>query len=104
MNRRQTYNAGDSGERHKARQAIDKDTPENARSAEDAGKNHGEPLPFRPNENVDNQKSAKSRKTPSHNNPVKETPIPGAQAVKEKKAHKANINEKANNADPKASG
>lgn len=104
MNHRQTDNAGGYDERHKARQAIDKDTPENAESHEDAEKNHGEPPPFRPNENVDNQKSAKSRKTPSHNNPVKKTPVPGAQVVKEKKAHKANINEKAKDADPKASG
>ncbi|WP_276232550.1 hypothetical protein [Salinicola salarius] len=102
---RETDNAeGSAKERQQAKKAMDKDTPDGAESRQAAGSHHEEPKPYRPDANVDNQKSAKSRHTPAHNDTVKETPVPGAQLAKEKKAHKANINEKADKADPKASG
>jgi hypothetical protein len=88
-------------ESDKARQAIQKDTPSNESGSQPG---HEEPKPYRPDENVDNQKSKHSRKEPGHNNSMDKTPVSGAQFVKEKKAHKDNIDKESDKADPKASG
>jgi hypothetical protein len=104
MNRQTDGSKGTETERQQAKKAMDKDTPDAAEGRKAAQSHHEEPTPYRPDENVDNQKSAKSRHTPHHNDTVKETPVPGAQLAKEKKAHKSNINDKADKADPKASG
>lgn len=90
-------------ETQKAKQLVDKDVPNADKNAEYKGSHQQEPRPFRPNENVDNQKSEKSRSVPSHNTSIKETPIQGAQLAKEKKSHKDDINKKADEADPKGS-
>ncbi len=90
-----------SQESDKARQAMQKDTPSNEHNSQPS---HEEPKPYRPDENVDNQKSTHSRKAPAHNNSMDKTPVSGAQFVKEKKAHKDNIDKESDKTDPKASG
>jgi len=90
-----------SQESDKARQAMQKDTPSNEPGSQPS---HEEPKPYLPDENVDNQKSKDSRKEPGHNNSMDETPVSGAQFVKEKKAHKDNIDKESDDTDPKASG
>lgn len=89
-------------EAQKAKQTIDKDTPHGA-DAQQKASQHEEPRPYRPDANVDNQKSEESRSEPGHNTSGKTTPIPGAQVVKEKRAHKNNIDQKSDEADPKGS-
>lgn len=93
-------------ESDKARQAMQKDTPSSeAGSQPNPGQSsHEEPKPYRPDENVDNQKSKHSRKEPGHNNAMDKTPVPGAQLTREKKAHKDNIDKESDNSNPKASG
>lgn len=108
MNRRNDTDQRSASESEKSKRAMSKDMPGGARkvSEKSGSKNASakEPEPYMKDENIDNQKSRKSRKTPGHNDTVKKASIPGAQLVKEKKAHKSNINEKADKADPKASG
>ncbi|MBP5981720.1 MAG: hypothetical protein KA748_16125 [Halomonas sp.] len=89
-------------EAQKAKQVMDKDTPRDADVPQKASQ-HEEPRPYRPDANVDNQKSEKSRSEPGHNTSGKTTPIPGAQVAKEKRAHKDNIDQKSDKADPKGS-
>lgn len=52
---------------------------------------------YRPDENVDNQKSPEGQVTPGHNSSIEQTPVKGWQA-KEKSSQKANINDKADEA------
>lgn len=96
-------NEKDTEKNQKARQLIDKDIPDVNESTGRKQPDDQEPQPFRPDENVDNQKSAKSRPTPSHNTSIKDTPIQGAQLAKEKRAHKKNIDKKSAQANPKGS-
>lgn len=100
MSRRSFERQKNGQEAQKAKQVIDQDTPVDESSMQ-AAQRHEQPQPFRPNENVDNQKAAKSRPQPSHNTSIKETPIRGAQLAKEKHAHKENIDKKSDEADPK---
>lgn len=93
---------GKASETQKAKNLIDKDMPSH-KSADHEGTHNQEPRPFRPDENVDNQKSEKSSSSPAHNTSINETPIQGAQLAKEKKAHKDNIDQKTDKADPKGS-
>lgn len=90
-------------EAQKAKQVVNKDTPLANDDGKQKASHHEEPRPYRPDENVDNQKSKKSRSEPGHNTSIKETPIPGAQVAKEKRAHKDNIVNKSDEADPKGS-
>lgn len=99
MNHKSTKNVNEA---HKAKNLVDKDMPNN-KSADREVSHDQEPQPFRPEENVDNQKSENSSSSPAHNTSIKETPIPGAQLAKEKKTHKENIDQKANESDPKGS-
>jgi len=89
---------------NKAKNTMDKDTPSSTETPSRKAADQEEPRPYRPDENVDNQKSEKSRKEPGHNSSIKEAPFPGAQVAKDKTAHKENIDEKSDKADPKASG
>ena len=101
MNHQSTDNK--SNETKKAEQLIDKDMPNVDENTDHKGAHHQEPKPFRPDENVDNQKAEGSPSSPAHNTSIKETPIPGAQLAKEKKMHKDNIDQKSAKADPKGS-
>lgn len=91
-----------SEEAQKAKQAMNKDTPRDADAPQKVSQ-HEEPRPYRPDANVDNQKNEESRSEPGHNTSGKAAPIPGAQVVKEKRAHKDNIDQKSDEADPKGS-
>lgn len=93
----------DTEKYQKARKLIDKDIPDDNKNTERKEPYGQEPQPFRPDENVDNQEAEKSRSAPSHNTSITETPIQGAQLAKEKKAHKDDIDKKADEADPKGS-
>lgn len=108
MNPRNDADQKSASESEKSRRAMSKDMPGGtgkvAERSDSKNTSPKEPEPYLKDENVDNQKSRKSRKTPGHNDTVKKTPVPGAQLAKEKKAHKDNINKKADEADPKASG
>ncbi|MCB8888148.1 hypothetical protein [Vreelandella malpeensis] len=88
-----------SDEASKAKKLVDRDTDSSAPSRK--GATSGAPAPYRPDENVDNQKKHSS--TPAHNTSMKSAPFPGAQVVKEKKAHKENIDRQSDEADPKGS-
>lgn len=90
-------------EAQKAKQVVDKDTSHDGADAAQKASDHEQPRPYRPDANVDNQKSEKSRSEPGHNTSGKVTPIPGAQLAKEKRAHKDNINKKSDEADPQGS-
>lgn len=103
MSRRSFERQKDSQEAQKAKHVIEKDTPVDESSMQEAPRNE-EPQPFRPNENVDNQKAAKSHSQPSHNTSIKETPIRGVQLAREKHAHKDNIDKKTEETDPKGRG
>ena len=89
-------------ERQKAKQLLDKDMPTDNQQAGHEGSHHEEPKPFRPDENVDNQKADKNS-SPSHNTSLEAAPFSGAQLAKEKKAHKDNIDKKTDEVDPKSS-
>ena len=89
-------------EAQKAKQVVDKDTPSDVDTSQKAS-HHEEPRPYRPDENVDNQKSDESRSEPGHNTSGKTAPFSGAQVVKEKRAHKDNIDKKSDEADPQGS-
>ncbi|RUR39124.1 hypothetical protein [Vreelandella populi] len=91
-----------SEEAQKAKQVIDKDTPRDADTPQKASQ-HEEPRPYRPDANVDNQKSEESRSEPGHNTSGKTAPYSGTQVVKEKRAHKDNIDKKSDEADPQGS-
>lgn len=95
--------AKDTEQTQKAKQVIDKDTPNVDGDPTQKASSHEEPTPFRPDENVDNQKDEKSRSVPGHNTSIKEAPIQGTQLAKEKQAHKDDINKKADRAAPKGS-
>ncbi|WP_447043253.1 hypothetical protein [Vreelandella sp. H-I2] len=101
MSHKTEGNLKDSEQTQKAKQVIDKDTPNVDGDPTQKGSSHEEPTPFRPDENVDNQKDASSRSVPSHNTSGKEAPIQGTQLTKEKQAHKDDINKKADRAAPK---
>lgn len=98
MNHRQTDK---SSETQKAKKLIDKDMPSDDNSPDNEESRSQEPKPFRPDENVDNQKAAQNPSSPAHNTSIKETPIPGAQLAKEKKTHKENIENKTKKASSK---
>ncbi|PRY63489.1 hypothetical protein B0H98_10884 [Vreelandella songnenensis] len=93
----------ESEEAQKAKQVVDKDTPNADDPATQKASYGEEPRPFRPDENVDNQKDEKPSSTPHHNTSGKTAPFSGAQVVKEKRAHKDNIDEKTDEADPQGS-
>lgn len=100
MNHRKTDK---SSETKKAQKLIDKDMPSGDNSPDHEESRNQEPQPFRPDENVDNQKAVQNPSSPAHNTSIKETPIPGAQLAKEKKKHKDNIKNKTNKASSKDS-
>ncbi|MDQ7735766.1 hypothetical protein QT231_23995 [Halomonas sp. SpR1] len=100
MNRKPTEK---TSETQKAKKLIDKDVPDADKSANHEESRNQEPQPFRPDENVDNQKAVHNSSSPAHNTSIKETPIPGAQLSKEKKTHKDNIENKTKKASSKAS-
>ena len=52
---------------------------------------------YRPDENIDNQKSPEGQIDPGHNSSIEQTPVKGWQS-KEKSSQKANINDKADEA------
>ena len=90
-------------ERQKAKQLLDKDMPNDDQPTGREGSHHEEPQPFRPDENVDNQKANKNPSSPGHNTSLEAAPFSGAQLAKEKKAHKDNIDKKTDEVDPKSS-
>ena len=92
--------ANDSEQAQKAKRLLDKDVPNGDPQAEKTDSSNGEPRPFRPDENVDNQKDASSRSQPEHNTSGKEAPFQGAQVAKEKRAHKTNIDRESDEATP----
>lgn len=98
MNHKSTEKANET---QKAKKLINKDIPNTENSADHEALYNQEPPPFRPDENVDNQKSEKDKLSPDHNTSIKETPIPGVQLTEEKKTHKENINQKTNKASSK---
>lgn len=85
-----------TNEAQKAKKLINKDMPNTEKSADYETLYKQEPQPFRPDENVDNQKAGRNQSSPAHNTSIKETPIPGVQLTEEKKTHKDNINRKTN--------
>ncbi len=91
MNHKST---GKADETQKAKKLINKDIPNTENSADHEALYNQEPKPFRPDENVDNQKDEKDQLSPAHNTSIEETPIPGVQLTEEKKTHKDNINQK----------
>ncbi|MGQ7261222.1 hypothetical protein [Vreelandella sp. V005] len=100
MNRQSTDKREES---QKAKQLLDKDMPNDDQQAGREGSHKEEPQPFRPDENVDNQKADKNSSSPDHNTSLEAAPFSGAQLAKEKKAHKDNIDQKTDEADPKSS-
>lgn len=102
MNHGQDKQRNKSEEAQKAKEVVNKDTPRGDDAAQKAS-HHDELRPYRPDENVDNQKSPDARSEPGHNTSGKAAPIPGAQVVKEKRAHKDNIDQQSDEADPKGS-
>ncbi|RUR34154.1 hypothetical protein [Vreelandella nanhaiensis] len=90
-------------EAQKAKQVVDKDTPHDGGHAAQEASHNEKPRPYRPDANVDNQKSEESRSEPGHNTSGKTAPFSGAQVVKEKRAHKDNIDKKSDEADPQGS-
>lgn len=100
MNRQQNEKRDET---QKARKLIDKDMSDADTSSGHKGSLDQKPQPFRPDENVDNQKAENNPSSPAHNTSMKETPIPGAQLAKEKKAHKDNIDRKTDEVDPQGS-
>ncbi|TVP51090.1 MAG: hypothetical protein EA345_03395 [Halomonas sp.] len=101
MSRKTYEQQSNRDEAQKAKQVIDKDAPNDEAASMQQVSRREEAQTFRPDENVDNQKAAKSRPQPSHNTSIKETPVRGAQLAKEKHAHKDNIDKKTDEAAPK---
>ncbi|MBZ5488099.1 hypothetical protein HW452_11250 [Halomonas aquamarina] len=93
----------ESEEKQKAEQVVDKDTPNSDDPTTQKASPNEEPRPFRPDENVDNQKDEDARSEPGHNTSGEAAPFSGAQVVKEKRAHKDNIDRKSDEADPQGS-
>lgn len=93
-------NANDSEQAQKAQRLLDKDVPNGDPKTRQTSSSNEEPRPFRPDENVDNQKDASSRSQPEHNTSIEEAPFSGAQVSKEKRAHKTNIDRESDEADP----
>ncbi|MDW5376029.1 hypothetical protein R6258_03760 [Halomonas sp. HP20-15] len=87
-----------STEREKSRRLVDKDRPEGAAEAQPTKGQDAEV--YRPDANVDNEKSRDSRNTPGHNTSIDQTPVPGAQASeqKERKRHIDDASEEADSA------
>ncbi len=83
-------------EKEKSRRLVDKDRPEEAAEAQPS-KGHDAEV-YRPDENVDNEKSPASRDTPGHNSSIDQTPVPGAQAS-EQKSRKRHIDDASEEAD-----
>ena len=83
-------------EKDKSRRLVDKDRPEEAAEAQPS-KGHDAEV-YRPDENVDNEKSPASRDTPGHNSSIDQTPVPGAQAS-EQKSRKRHIDDASEEAD-----
>lgn len=78
-----------------AKRDFDKADADTAKAkAGRASRSQERDMVYRPDENVDNQKSSEGQIEPGHNSSIKETPIKGWQA-KEKSSQKANINDKA---------
>ena len=84
MNHGQQRNKNE--EARKSKKMINKDTPRGDDATQKAS-HHDEPRPYRPDENVDNQKSPGARSEPGHNTSGKAAPIPGAQVVKAERVH-----------------
>lgn len=88
----------------KARELVERDTPDEAakREAEKPGDDRDKV--YRPEENVDNQKSSAGRAEPAHQKFIDRESVSGGQA-REKKSQKDNINDKAEDADsPRRNG
>ncbi|WP_447957146.1 hypothetical protein [Vreelandella sp. EE7] len=88
------------GDVKEAERLMERDVP-NSEEAPQEGSHTQKPKPYRPDENVDGQKSHST--SPAHNTSMKNAPFSGAQVVKEKKAHKENIDQESDKADPKSS-
>ena len=83
----------------KARDVMRRDTPEGApeRGPKGASSDDRDKV-YRPDENVDNQKSPEGQGHTGHNSSIRQTPLPGGQ-VKEKSSQKKNIDDKADDAE-----
>lgn len=96
-------NTGTADGKHKdadkARELVDRDTPENAEAQGEAQQpGNDRDKVYRPDENVDNQKSSEGRAEPAHQKFIDKASVPGGQ-VKEKSSQKDNINDEAEDAD-----
>jgi len=83
-------------EKEKSRRLVDKDRPEEAAEAQPTKGQDAQV--YRPEANVDNEKSSASRDTPEHNTSIDKTPVRGAQAS-EQKRRKRHIDDASDEAD-----
>lgn len=90
---------GKNTDKDKARDLMQRDTPDDAekRQAEKPGDDRDKV--YRPEENVDNQKSSKGRAEPGHQTSIDKTPLSGSQTQKDKSSQKDNINDTADDAE-----
>lgn len=82
----------------KAHELVERDTPDEAERQQAEKPGDDRDKVYRPDENVDNQKSPKGRTEPEHQKFTDKASIPGSQA-REKTSQKDNINDKADDAD-----
>lgn len=93
-----------SGDKAKAHDVMRHDVPDYATKREAERPSDDRDKVYRPDENVDNEKSPEGQVSPGHNSSIEQTPYSGVQ-VKDKPQQKKNINEKSDEADsPRRNG
>lgn len=85
-------------DKQKARDMMNRDVPDSAPSAGQSTSSEDRDKVYRPDENVDNQKSPKGRSEPEHHPFMNESSVPGHQ-TKEKTDQKRNIDDTAEDAE-----
>lgn len=85
-------------DKEKARDVMKRDTPDSAPQAGQSASSKDRDKVYRPDENVDNEKSPAGRSEPGHQPFMQEATVKGRQA-KGKEAHKRNIDDTAEDAE-----
>ncbi|MEC9482942.1 MAG: hypothetical protein UMU75_06380 [Halomonas sp.] len=87
-----------TGDKEKARDMVKRDTPDSTPSTGQSASSDDRDKVYRPDENVDNEKSPKARSEPQNQPFMQEASVKGHQA-KGKEAHKRNIDDTSEDAE-----